>query len=73
MTTTSKVKWVPQPADASRWLGVKVAMLREATPGQRIQSPEKPNRFATFFGTHPRPDDWLGESWWLLEEVEVTA
>ena len=70
--STTKRKWAPQPAEASRWLGVTVAMLRSATPGLRIQSPKKLNRSATFYGKHPQPDDWLGESWWLLEEEENT-
>ena len=63
-------KWAPVTADASRWLGVKVAELRPATPGLQIKSAKKPQRSATFYGKHPQPEDWFGNSWWLLEEED---
>jgi hypothetical protein len=63
-------RFVGEDAAAARWLGVRVATLRPTTKGLRIQSPKKPGRFATYYGQHPQPEDWLGNTWWLLEEVE---
>lgn len=65
---TIKRQWVPMTASASRWLGVKKAEIIPVTPGRRIQSPKKPERFATFYGKHPQPEEWLGDTWWLLEQ-----
>ena len=75
MSTTpipAQREYTPQRADAARWLGVKVADLRHLRGADlRIKSPKKPGRFATFLGQHPQPDDWFGDSWWLLEQEEV--
>ena len=67
---TTQGNYEPTAAAAARWLGVKVAAIQHATPGLRIKSPSKPGRYATFLGQHPQPEDWLGNSWWLLEQEE---
>ena len=59
--------FVPTHAEAARFLGVKVATIRHATPGIRVTG--KNDRSATFYGTHPQPEDWLGNSWWHLQEA----
>lgn len=64
-------QFIPGAASAARWLGVKVATIRTAPRGVRIKSPAKPGRFATFYGEHPRPAEWLGSDWWLVEQEEV--
>ena len=64
-------KFVPTHADAARFLGVKVATIRHATPG--IQITGKNNRVATFYGQHPpNPWDYLGKTWWHIRQHEVT-
>ena len=63
-------KFVPTHADAARFLGIKVALIRHARRGEQFAG--KNNRVATFYAQHPpHPNEYLGNTWWRVREQEA--
>lgn len=62
--------FVPTHADAARFLGIKVAVIRNARRGDQFIG--KNNRIATFYGERPPLNEYLGKTWWRIREQEGT-